>query len=323
MGGELLDDNKGLEMRFLIVGVGAIGSAYLAFLTKADHEAVGLLKRGRSLEKIRVEGIWGDFEVKVRTVDDPEKVPFEPDVIVLSVKSYDTEEALRSVKGLVGDGTKILIAQNGYGNYEKAVEIFGEGKVILGRVIFGSEVIEPGHIRITVCADDVVIGDPSGKMDEDFLRDLADLFTKAGLPTRYEREVYKFLWDKIIYNCALNPLGALLEVNYGTLAENPYTKELMDNMVREIFAVLDNAGIETFWKDADKFLEVFYEKLIPPTSAHYPSMLADIRRGKTEIDSLNGAIVELGRKYGVPTPINSVITELVKAKESVRYLDRG
>lgn len=307
-------------MKFLIVGVGAIGSAYLAFLTRSGHEAVGLLKQGRSLEKIRVEGIWGNFEVKVKTVDDPEKVWFEPDVILLSVKSYDTEGALRSIRNLVGDRTKILIAQNGYGNYEKAVEIFGEGRVILGRVIFGSEVIESGHIKITVCADDVVIGDPSGKMDEDFLRGLAALFTKAGIPTRYDREVYKFLWDKIIYNCALNPLGALLEVNYGTLAGNPYTKEIMDDVVREIFAVIDKAGIETFWDSADEYLKVFYGKLIPPTAAHYPSMLVDIKRGKTEIDSLNGAIVKLGKKYGVPTPINFVITELVKAKESIRSL---
>jgi len=310
-------------MRFLIVGVGAIGSAYLAFLTRAGHEAVGLLKGGRSLERIRVEGIWGEFEVDVKTVDDPEKVWFEPDIVILSVKSYDTEKALRSIKNLVGDKTKILIAQNGYGNYEKAVELFGKGKVILGRVIFGSEVIEPGHIRITVCADDVVIGDPSGKMDEDFLIDLAELFTRAGIPTRYEREVYKFLWDKIIYNCALNPLGALLETNYGTLAKNPHTRGLMDGIVREIFAVLDKAGIETFWKSAEDYLKVFYGKLIPPTAAHYPSMLADIKRGKTEIDSLNGAIVDLGRKHGVPTPINYVITELVKAKESIRNLDGG
>ncbi|EDP75786.1 2-dehydropantoate 2-reductase [Hydrogenivirga sp. 128-5-R1-1] len=302
-------------MRFLVVGVGAIGSSYFAFLTRAGHEAVGLVKRGRKLKNLSVRGIWGEFEVPVKTVESPSELGLTPEVVILSVKSYDTRRALENIREAVGRNTLIMIAQNGYGNYETAVELYGEGKVILARVIFGSEVLEPGSIRITVSADDVVIGDPAGIVKEDYLKDLAHTFTEAGIPTRYEREVYKFLWDKIIYNCALNPLGALLEVNYGTLAENPHTRELMDRIVEEVFEVTRSAGIETFWKTAEEYLKVFYERLIPPTSAHYPSMLADVKKGKTEIDALNGAICRLGSKYGVATPTNRVITELVKAKE--------
>ena len=304
-------------MKVLVVGVGAIGSAYLAFLSRTGHDAFGLTKRGRKIESMRVEGIWGEFEVPVKTVEGPKELPFTPELIIVSVKSYDTEEALRSVKGIVGEDTLLMIAQNGYGNYEKAVGLYGEGKVILARVIFGSELISPGHIRITVSADDVVIGDPSGKLSEEKLKKLARSFTDAGIPTRYEREVYKYLWDKIIYNCALNPLGALLEVNYGTLAKNPHTRNLMDRIIDEVFEVTRCAGIETFWEKAENYRKVFYEELIPPTSAHYPSMLRDIKRGKTEIDSLNGAIAELGRRCGADTPVNNVITELVKAKELI------
>ncbi|WP_457600716.1 ketopantoate reductase family protein [Hydrogenivirga sp.] len=307
-------------MRFLVVGVGAIGSAYLAFLTRSGHEAVGLVKRGRRLSKLSVKGIWGEFETSVRTVEDLSELGFTPDVVILSVKSYDTEAALNVVEPVIGENTLVMIAQNGYGNYERAVSRFGEGKVILARVIFGSRVIEPGSIEITVSADDVVIGDPAGIVDEDFLRRLAQTFSETGIPTRYEREVYKFLWDKVIYNCALNPLGALLEVNYGTLAENPYTRRLMDRIIEEVFEVTRSAGIETFWNSAEEYRKVFYEKLIPPTSAHFPSMLTDIKRGKTEIDSLNGAICELGERNGVDTPVNRVITQLVKAKE---LLNRG
>lgn len=309
-------------MRFLVVGVGAIGGAYLAFLAKAGHEAVGLVKPGKRLERIGVTGIWGDFTVSVRTFEDPQKVPFQPDLVILSVKSFDTEKALRLIEPLVGDRTLIMIAQNGYGNYEKAVDLYGEGKVILSRIIFGSKVLGPGRIKITVCADDVVIGDPSGKIEEGFLRKLADIFSEAGIPTRYEPEVYKYLWDKIIYNSALNPLGALLEVNYGTLAENPHTRRIMDAIIDEIFSVLKAGKIETFWEGPKEFKETFYGKLIPPTAGHYPSMLEDIKRGRTEIDSLNGAIVKLGRKFGVPTPVNEAVTLLVKAKELLFDLNR-
>jgi len=301
-------------MKFLIVGVGAIGSAYLAFLTKAGYEAVGLVRRN-PVNKIKVEGIWGEFEVPVRTFTKVGEIPFTPDIAIISVKSYDTEEALNRIKPIVGEQTYIMIAQNGYGNYEKAVEIYGEGKVILSRIIFGSKVIKPGRIRITVSADDVVIGDPSGKIDEGFLKDLAKTFTEAGIPTRYEREVYKYLVDKIIYNSALNPLGAPFEVNYGRLTENPYTKELMNRVIDEIFEVIRKAKLPCFWNSAEEYKKVFYEKLVPPTAEHYPSMLEDVKKGKTEIDALNGAIVELGKKHGVLTATNEFITKAIKAKE--------
>ena len=308
-------------MRFLVVGVGAIGGAFLAFLTRAGYEAVGLLKKGRTLRRIRVTGIWGEFEAEVRTVDDPKDVPFEPDLVILSVKSYDTETALRTVRLAVGEKTLIMIAQNGYGNYEKAVSIYGNGKVILSRIIFGSKVEAPGVIRITVCADDVVIGDPSGKIKTETLEYIAEALKNAGIPTRHDPEVYKYLWDKIIYNSALNPLGALLNVSYGTLASNPNTKRIMDAVIDEIFEVLKAGGIETFWESAEEFKRVFYGKMIPPTASHYPSMLEDIKKGRTEIDALNGAIVELGKRLGVPTPVNETITNLVRAKESLFNLD--
>jgi len=318
MGGEFLDGRK---VSFLVVGVGAIGSAYLAFLTRAGHRAVGLVKRGRKLDRIKVEGIWGCFETPVRTVESLRELTEAPHLVILSVKSYDTENVLREIAGFAQNGTFLLLAQNGYGNYEKAVEIYGEGRVILSRVIFGSQLTEPGHVRITVCADDVIIGDPSGRIDEEILRELADLFTSAGIPTRYDRDVYCYLWDKIIYNCALNPLSALLRVPYGALAENPYTRELMDRIIDEVFAVMKAGGIRSFWRSAEEFREAFYRKLIPPTAAHYASMLADLQKGRTEIDALNGAIGKLGRRFGVPTPVNEFITLLVKAEESLRKLE--
>ena len=302
-------------MNFLIVGVGALGSAYLAFLTRAGHRAVGLLKKGRRLEEIRVEGIWGEFSQRVQAVDDPSKVDFEPDLILLTVKSYDTDRALEDIRSLVAGKTLLMVAQNGYGNYEKAVARYGENRVVLARVIFGAKLLEWGSVRITVCADDVVIGNPAQKIDQAFMQELAHIFTQAGIPTRHEKEVYKYLWDKILYNCALNPLGALLEKTYGELAQNPHTKNLMDAIIEEAFLVSELYSIPSFWSRADEYKRHFYERLVPPTSAHYPSMLEDLRKGKTEIDALNGALVALAKRKGIDLSVNRAITELIKAVE--------
>ena len=304
-------------MNFLIVGVGAIGGSFLAFLSRAGHRCAGLVKKGQELDTLKIEGIWGRFSQKVVTLSDLRSLDFTPDLVVISVKSYDTESALRTVIPVIEDNTYLLIAQNGYGNYEKAVEVFGEGKVILSRIIYGSEVLERGRIRITVCADDVIVGDPSGKIDENYLRSLAITLKEAGIPTRYDPKVYEFLWAKIIYNSALNPLGALLGVNYGWLADQPSSRYLMDRIIDEIFQILRAKGIRTLWNTADEFREAFYGELIPATKDHFPSMLKDIRRGKTEIDSLNGAICKLGEEVGIDTPYNKAITELVKARELI------
>ncbi len=302
-------------MKFLIVGVGALGSTYLAFLSRAGYRAVGLLKRGRRLERIRVEGIWGEFEQEVRTIDALESLDFEPDLTILTVKSYDTEEALKGIQALRETKSLLMVAQNGYGNYEKAVEVFGSGRVVLSRVIFGAELLEWGRVRITVCGDDVVIGDPEGLLEEGFLKDLAKTFSDAGIPTRYEREVYKYLWDKILYNCALNPLGALFETTYGNLAVNPYTRELMNRILEEAFEVIRANSIPTFWQDVEEYKRHFYERLVPPTAGHYPSMLRDIKLGRTEIDALNGALLELARQKNLHLPVNELVVKLIKAKE--------
>ncbi|HIO41456.1 MAG TPA: 2-dehydropantoate 2-reductase [Aquifex sp.] len=309
-------------MRFLVYGLGAIGSAFAAFLKRAGHEvyAVGRERIVKPVRErgLRVTGIWGDFTVTPDGVETSlDKLPTEDfDLVILSVKSYDTERALEDLQRV--NFKYLLLAQNGYGNYEKAVGRFGKEKVILSRVIFGAEIPEPGTVKITVIAAPVVIGNPDGAIPEGELIKIAETINGAGIPTEYSPDVYKYLWDKILYNSALNPLGALLETNYGTLAQIPETRELMNSIIREIFAVAKAKGIDLFWNDAEEYIEHFYKNLIPPTAGHYPSMLQDIRAGKrTEIDALNGAIVGLGREVNVPTPVNETITKLVKAKEKI------
>ncbi|MFN3814289.1 MAG: ketopantoate reductase family protein [Aquificaceae bacterium] len=302
-------------MNFLVVGVGALGSVFLSFLTRAGYRAVGLIRPNRCIKKIRVDGIWGEFEQEVKIIDSISKIDFKPDIVILSVKSYNTEEALQKVASFI-DGAYIMLAQNGYGNYEKAVNFFGKERVILSRVIFGAKLLSQGHVRVTVCGDDVVIGNPDRAMDKDFLIELSQILSKAGIPTRYEDEVYKFLWDKILYNCCLNPLGALFEVNYGKLVSNQYTMEVIDNVIEEAFNVLLAKGIETFWKSAEEYREYFYKRLVPPTAEHLPSMLEDIKKGRTKIDALNGAIVKLAKEVSLEVTTNELMVRLVKAKEN-------
>lgn len=306
-------------------GLGALGTVYSCLLKKMRHEIVGL-DREPVVEAIRengvrVEGIWGDHTARldklVTSVADLENEKF--DLIILTVKSYETREVSRQIKELVGPDTYLILAQNGYGNYEAAADFIPEKRIILGRVIFGAETLEFGHSRVTVIADDVLLGSPAHLIDFNILEDFARMCNEAGIPTRASEEVMQYVWAKIIYNSALNPLGAILEVPYGQLAANENSKRLMDAIIEEIFAVLAAIGQQTPWKDASAYKEAFYGQMVPSTVLHHASMLQDIQRGRrTEIAALNGAVIELGKAYGVETPVNDVIVSILKAKEALR-----
>ncbi|MCX7991695.1 MAG: 2-dehydropantoate 2-reductase, partial [Proteobacteria bacterium] len=225
-------------MNILVVGLGAIGTVFSVFLKSSGHNVYGLTKRKylEELEKeLSVTGIFGERKAMLDKVsDDPDNlkdIPF--DLIIITVKSFDTEKAVNDIKGLVSEKTLVLSAQNGYGNYETAGNILGFHRVILGRVIFGSRLIKTGFAEVTVIADAVRIGNPHQLINEKIIKDIAETIDKSGIPTKYADDVYEILWDKILYNSALNPLGAILRCNYGQLAENENTRTIMNKIIEE------------------------------------------------------------------------------------------
>ena len=317
-------------MNILVFGLGALGHVFAAFLQRAGHRVIGI-GRPKVAEIVRqqgiaVTGIWGEFQIKLtgiyESVGEIEADNF--DLILLTVKSYDTQTAVEVLKPIVGKKTILVCAQNGYGNYETAAQVLGEEHVVLARVIFGAELLAPGQVKVTVCADDMKIGSPKGVIPKARLEEIARCLTDAGIRTQVTERIISYLWDKILYNCALNPLGATLEVPYGVLGDTPALRAIMNEIVREIFTIAKAHQVPLFWNTPEDYLNHFYTRLLPPTRNHHPSMLQDIRRGKrTEIDALNGAIVSLGKKAGIATPVNETITKLIKAKEQLCRRERN
>lgn len=308
-------------MKVLVFGLGAIGTVFATCLKASGHEVCGFVKTKHLsyLNKpLRIKGLFGDKQAVLDYIfSNPEEVKsLDLDLIILSVKAFDTEKALNQIKQFIQPKTLIMIAQNGYGNYEIASQILGKEKVILSRIIFGAKLIEFGFAEVTVIGDDVVIGQPEKAIPREILDSIAEVFNQAGIPTRVSDEVYTILWNKIIYNCALNPLGALLKYTYGDLASNKDTKLIMDQIIDEIFEVAKAHQVNLNWKDPEEYKKHFYQILIPKTASHYPSMYYDLVSGKrTEIEALNGAIVKLADQKGIKAPVNRLITILMKSLE--------
>ncbi|OGS34310.1 MAG: hypothetical protein A2293_13545 [Elusimicrobia bacterium RIFOXYB2_FULL_49_7] len=311
-------------MRFLVAGIGAIGSAFGGMLRKAGNE-VWLLGRSNQVSVIkqqglRISGLWGDHLVKgFHYLNLPIHCSETFDVILVTVKSYDTATLIRQLRSVIGEHTLLVSLQNGLGNLETIREMGRTAFVVGGRVIFGAMLPTVGEVRITVYTQPVMLGFPdmttrhySASFIERAQKTVHSI-NAAGIPCQFTNTIESFMWAKLLYNCALNPLSALHGVPYGVLAEKPEWKEIMEGVIREIFAVARKRQIPLTWDTPEAFLDLFYSKLLPDTYEHRSSMLQDIERGKqTEIDNLNGMVVRYGEEMKVATPINRELTHAIK-----------
>jgi 2-dehydropantoate 2-reductase len=311
----------------LIAGAGAIGSVAGAMLSAAGRE-VALLGRKTHIDAIardglRLSGFFGERVVRGFTLVSSAgelRGPFE--LVLLTVKSYDTESAARELEHLVSRQGVVVSMQNGVGNVELLVERLGAARVLGARVIFGAEILSPGVVRATVFAEPVAIGPAPAVQGAESARlkerasEVAAMLSAAGIAAHPCRDIAPYLWAKLFYNAALNPLGALLRLHYGALAADPDLRAIMDGVIEEAFAVAERMGVGLGFKSAADYRAHFYAKLIPPTLSHRPTMLYDLeRRGRTEIGAINGKVAELAERLGVRADANRMLTRLIRARE--------
>jgi 2-dehydropantoate 2-reductase len=318
-------------VRVLVAGAGALGSVIGGLLRRAGHD-VTLLGRDPHVAAIaasglEIDGLWGRHHVTgFGLATTPTGLAGPYDAILVTVKAYDTcRAAAETVAALAPTGVMISL-QNGLGNVETLREVAGPDRALGGRVIFGTELTAPGCVRVTVYADRVLLGAVGGHGEEttERAREWAERLDAAGIPAAHCGDITAALWGKVLYNAALNPLGALLGVHYGALGEHSHTREIMDRVIVETFAVAMAEQVQLPWASAAAYREIFYDRLLPSTYRHRSSMLQDLERGRrTEIDALNGAVWARGGARGIETPANEMLTCLVHAREEMRAGGRG
>ena len=314
-------------MNIIILGAGAIGLVFGGLLANAGHR-VTLLGREEHMAAVNergllIEGIWGNHRVtRVKgystIAEIVRQVAEKFDLALVTVKSYDTEGIVGAFHEQFPDTIPLVSLQNGVGNPEKIRRIRGSAPVLAGSVTFGTEITAPGTVRIAVYAEDVWLGGIDSTPDFREVQYIAEVFSAAGIQSRPTRDIYRYLWGKMLYNCSLNGLAAILEVPYGELMEHESSRALISDLVSEMFQVLKGEDQAVNWPDAKAYLQDLFGRLIPLTYNHTPSMLQDLqRRKRTEIDALNGTITERGEKHGLAVPVNWLVTNLVKIREKM------
>ncbi|WP_342305716.1 ketopantoate reductase family protein [Methanolobus sp. ZRKC5] len=302
-------------MNVLILGAGAVGLSLAAKLSSVCN--VHAVCRRRHADKImsdgfRMTGMWGDATY---TFSCSEDVPDNNyDYIFITSKSTSTKAICEQFSDII-KGREVISMQNGLGN-EEIIARYTD-KVIGGTIITGFEWAGDAQIHVSVETGPMNLGRfPSG-MDESVLK-LVELVKSTGIQVTGTENIMSSVWSKVLYNSALNPLGAVMGVPYGKL-ENPHAWSIIKNIVKEAFVVTEAEGVVLPWKTADEYLTFLRDFQLPNTAGHHSSMFQDISSGrKTEIDFLNGAIVARANELGIDTPYNTFISEQIHFMEALQ-----
>ncbi|AFL95458.1 2-dehydropantoate 2-reductase [Thermococcus cleftensis] len=297
-------------MKIYVLGAGSIGSLFGALLTRAGND-VTLIGREEQVRAIlerglRITGVE-EFVVRPRaTVHAPEE---PPELLLLATKSYSTKAALECARKCIGPETWILSVQNGLGNEELAMRV--TPNVMGGITTNGAMLMEWGVVKWTGKGITVIGKYPTG--GDPFVGEVAGVLREAGLEVSTTENVLGWKWAKAIVNSVINGLGTVLEVKNGALKDDPYLEAVSVDVAREGCMVAQQLGVEFEMHP----LELLWDT-IERTRENYNSTLQDIRRGKrTEIDYINGKIVEYAGSVGLEAPRNELIWALVKAKENL------
>ena len=315
-------------MKILVIGTGAVGCGIAIAAANAGMETA-VLSRGDTASYIRENGMkrtgmFGDITIppeRLIVYEDFDSIEGCYDYIAVAVKTTANEEVageLAQHPALLGESGRIVLFQNGWGNDETYMVHFPASQVFNARVTTGFERTDPGTTKVTAHTAPILLGSLHGESIRE-LEPLAKAINDSGISSETSEELELVLWAKMLFNTTLNPLGAILDMSYGELGASKHIVGIMNNLIRETYAVMDAAGYKTYWKNADDYIEYFYGELLPEALAHRASTLQDIEKHqKTEIKTLNGCILRLGKEHGIQTPTHEMIVEMIRGIEDIR-----
>ena len=307
-------------MKICVLGAGALGCAMGGVLTEAGHEVWLINRNAAQVDAmtqrgliLRTDGV--DRTVLVRAATSAAGVDSASgaaDLLIVLVKSFHTEEAMRSAVSLVGPQTVVLSLQNGLGHEDVLAEIVGRDKLLAGKTYVGGTQLAPGHVIAGTRQKLTVIGELDGTVSAR-VEAVAAAFNAAGLDTTVSDNIIGTIWDKLLVNVATGALSGITRQPYGELYQVPELEACAVAAVSEAMAVARACGVRLSishpleaWRMAGAGLPFEFK----------PSMLQSLEKGSiTEIDYINGAVVQQGLRYGIPTPVNQTLVAAIKGIE--------
>ncbi len=301
-------------MKIAIIGSGGVGGYFGGKIAKAGFE-VTFLVRGEHLKAMQTHGLTvkstlGDFQVdSVKATDKIQDIG-KVDLIVLAIKAWQVKDVSAELSSIMTDTSVILPLQNGVSTIDDLREHISAGRILSGLCRIISKIEAPGVINHFGVTPTIVFGEVDNSRTER-VQKIKDIFDQSGINCNISKDINTDLWKKFISIC-VSGLLAITKTTYGELRELKETRQMMIELLNEIYQLSKKAGIQIepdFLEKTVSFIDTFpYDT----TS----SLTRDIWEGKpSEIEYQNGTVVRLGKKYGVDTPINKFVYHCILPME--------
>lgn len=307
-------------MQIAVLGSGAMGLSFGSLLIKAGENVVFFDEWSDNIKAVTEHGvILDDVDEKLSLkakMCTPSSFEGKIELLIVFCKSASLPHMMDSVKKSLTEGTTVLCLMNGLGHPKTLENYVDSSRIVMGVTVVTASMKGAGHAALSGHGKTEVMSlTPSGA---DKAKMIADLLSRATLPTAVSDNIMFSIWRKACLNGCLNSLCTVLECNMLNLGKQEGTKENFKQIVSEFSLVAAKEGVSI---NADEVTDYVFAVTQPSFkgASHFPSMYQDliINKRKTEIDFLNGYVSREGAKYGIPTPYCTLITRLVKAKEGL------
>lgn len=299
-------------MKIAMMGSGGVGGFFGGRLAKAGYD-VTFIARGAHLAAMREKGLTienepqGDIHVaKVNATDDPAKVG-PVDLVILSVKLWDTESAARAIAPMLGPRTGVVSLQNGVIKDDILRGVLGEERVMGGVGYVATHISRPGVIHQVGTMQRIIVGEYDGRESER-ARFLHKALLDAGVTAELSRDIRRAIWEKYVFLVALSGTTTTMRKTLGPIRSNAQTRAFLLDVMREVVAVGRGLGVSLDPDYAEQRLK--FADTLPADMTS--SMHHDLERGnRLEVEWLSGGVVKLGAKAGIAAPANRAIWDIL------------
>ncbi|MCQ2573312.1 MAG: 2-dehydropantoate 2-reductase [Treponema sp.] len=301
-------------MKVVIIGAGAMGCLYGAYLSK-NNEVVMLDSFEPQVEALNTNGITileeDEKEYKYPNIKAYKSGEYHDsaDLVIVFVKSTFTEDALHDNKALFAPHTIVMTLQNGAGNDRKIAKYVNKKNIVIGTSKHNSVNMGSGKIRHSGTGETTIGSNLDAKKT---LNTIEKLLTESGFKAEITDDIQRIIWSKLFVNLSINTFTAITRSPIGSMIDNKYAWDFAEKMICEAVNVAEADGTHFSYMEVLNMVHHVCED----AGKGYSSMSQDVMNcRRTEIDAINGAIVEQAKMYNVPVPYNSLIVDLIHAIE--------
>lgn len=295
-----------------MIGLGAVGAAYGSKLLESLGDSFQVVANEERIQRYKENGI----QVNGREYDfhyiTPETKTGPADLVIFAVKNADLEQALEDVKYHIGPDTILLSLLNGISSEDEIKEAYPENHILYS-VCIQIDAVRNGYETNFSSLGWIEYGEKNNEISQE-VRALQALFEQAGIPYKISENILHTMWWKFMVNVGINQTSSVLRAPYGVFQSVPSANEWSEATMREVVLLSQKVGANLTEEDIKSFRPVLHS-MSPKGKT---SMLQDMEAGrKTEVEYLAGKVCELGKIYGVPTPINDQLFRIIRIMEEM------